>query len=221
MRIKLISRTLLLGIILCTSQITKAQFFDGYSAGISGNLTTITADEIEDFREYASGIGIGMQGKHQLKEHLNLIIGAEFILRRAGYSRTIQTRNDDVVLEEFKSEFVSSLFLVTIPLFLEVNTPSNFYAQFGPRIDIKTGFKNGKTKVETSTGTFRDNDSIFENTETLGYGISAGLGRKFSFGGKTIAIEGRYNSDFKDLIRDNNIISLKKRSFDIWVQVRI
>lgn len=222
MRIKLISRTVLLGVILCTSQITKAQFFNSYSAGISGNLTTITSNQLEDFREYAPGMGVGIQGKHQLKERLNLILGAEFILRRAGYNRTIQTRNDDgVVLEEFNSEFVSSLFLVSIPILLEINTPSKIYAHFGPRIDIKTGFVNGNTKVETSTGTFRDNDSIFENAETFGYGISAGIGRHFNVSGRMVNIEFRYNNDFSELIRERDFISLKKRSFDLWIHFNL
>ncbi len=198
----------------------NAQFINGYSFGISGNYTTVASNQVEGFRNYAPGIGLGGYISHSLKEHLNLLIGLESIVRRVGSDRVIQVRDEQgEVNGEYRSKFTSSLFLISIPVLLEINTPSKFFGRFGPRLDFKTGFINGETEVETESGKFRDNDSLFENAETFNYGISVGLGRRFFVNDRRINIELRYNNDFAELIRKREFISLQKQSFDLWISL--
>ena len=65
-------------IIFATTGKLYAQLIDEYSTGVSGNISNIISNDIDNFRDYQFGYGIGFWGKKNLTPRFGLVGGLEF-----------------------------------------------------------------------------------------------------------------------------------------------
>jgi len=203
--------------LLVSTGILHSQIVDKYSAGISGNMSNIISDDIDDFRDYQFGYGIGFWARKNITPRLGLVSGLEFSAVRFQLDiPTVETTPDGTPTGTIsRAKTTSSLFILSVPLLFHIDIPLGLYAQAGPRFDFEIASNNKEIDDSIIPG----EDRLSDFTEFFTFGWSAGLGKKFGILGAQLDVGFRFNGDITDLVRDSGFADLKKHRVDLWIKL--
>ena len=221
MKIKILILFILLLVPVCNS---FSQIFDEIGVSLSGNQSNIVIDEVENFRNPAFGYGFGLFTEKKIVNAIQILSKLEYSARRYELDLVMEERsfNGEPTGETFGDKTTSTLHIISIPILMKIQSEKilpSLYLAFGPRLDLEVGAKKGKIKYDYRGDTFKTEDSLSDYSESVIWGFSATLGFDFKIFDHDINIDGRYNHDLSDLTQDDGFLSMRKRSFDIWLNI--
>ena len=213
---KPLSLTSILFIVCLLPLSSSAQFFDSYSVVAIGNRSNVINNDFQNFRNYKFGFGLGAHASKKLSTRFTLVTGLELSALRYELetSGVVLDSNGIPTGETYGDKAVSSLFILSIPAMIKINLPANYHGYIGPRLDIELGSQKGVLNFEVQDNQFREKDKLSNYSELLVPGWTAGIGKRFDFGGIQPYLELRYSGDLTNIVLNEGFLNMRKKRFN-------
>lgn len=179
-----------------------------------------------DLRRYGSGLGIGFNAVKTVSNRLSIETGLELSIKRTVLDpdpQPVTTIDNPEGTGEFieYSDATTSIYLLSLPVNVQLEMFGGFKVHAGPLVDIKLGNNTDSYDWEYNGDNFSQEDNMFDFAETFNFGYSIGLGKGFNLAGRDVFTSIQFRRDITEMIRDDSFISLRKQSIELWVGVPI
>ena len=211
------------GIVLVLASSSSAQLFNEYSLAVSGTSFDLHVDDFESFRNPGIGFAAAFYAERDFGKFFSLRPGIEFAVNRWELKFRVNETDGMGVPTGLSTEdeTTSAAYFLSIPVVANVKLPYGISLHAGPRLDVLLGTTNGEIELRTSVITIRDEESVFDEAETLGLGWFAGVEKNLKFFGKNLYLGARINRDFTRLIREDGFLDVYKRRVDVSVRIPV